>query len=142
LPEPDATANSGHSGHTGSAKNRNPGHFGHSDQLLSPADPSADSRKSGHSGHNSGKNGKAGKNGKPRERFEESSRYFRGRIVAALRDLEAGATLPLDVLGPRVRDGYTGDDAEWLRTLALGLARDGLARVESGPRGEERVGLP
>lgn len=62
-----------------------------------------------------------------RERpFIGSNRYFRGRVVAALRALPPGATLPLDDLGPQVRPEYTPDDEAWLTALIRGLERDGL----------------
>jgi len=77
--------------------------------------------------------------------FTSTSRYYRGRVVEALRGLAPGESLGLDTLGPRVKPGYAGAaDAEWLRGLVAGLARDGLAHVvtdgETG--GEERVALP
>ncbi|MDP2710086.1 MAG: A/G-specific adenine glycosylase [Solirubrobacteraceae bacterium] len=58
----------------------------------------------------------------PRERFEDSDRWARGRVVAAL---AAGEQLPSQLAGPRLE-----------RVLA-GLQRDGL--VERGPTG---LGLP
>lgn len=59
--------------------------------------------------------------------FKESNRYFRGRVVAALRDLPQGATLSLAELGPLVKAEYMADDRLWLITLVVGLVRDGLA---------------
>ena len=78
---------------------------------------------------------------KAQEPFEQSSRYFRGRAVDALRALAPGATLPLAELGARIRPGYTADDEPWLRALLAGLARDGLARVVEAGDGV-RVALP
>ena len=80
---------------------------------------------------------------KPRERFTASSRYFRGRTVAALRALAPGESLTLVELGPRVKDGFTAtaEDVAWLEGLVRGLARDGLAHVVDGD-GEMRVSLP
>ncbi|MFN8593457.1 MAG: A/G-specific adenine glycosylase [Thermomicrobiales bacterium] len=65
------------------------------------------------------------------ERFEESPRYFRGRIVEALRELPANddVGLTLAELGPRVRPGFSSEDLPWLETLVSGLQRDGLAMV-------------
>jgi A/G-specific adenine glycosylase len=71
--------------------------------------------------------------------FEQTSRYFRGRIVDALRELPPGATLPLTALGPRIKPDYTGADLPWLRKLAQGLARDGLARLDDK---DEAIALP
>jgi A/G-specific adenine glycosylase len=92
----------------------------------------------------SGRNGQTARLAKRTtgRRFEETSRYFRGRIVAALRDLPADESLPLTALGARIRDGYADADAAWLQGLVDGLARDGLVRVESGPNGGPRVALP
>ena len=77
--------------------------------------------------------------------FTSTSRYYRGRVVEALRGLAPGESLRLDELGPRVKPDYAAAaDVEWLRGLVAGLVRDGLARIvtngEAG--GEERVALP
>jgi A/G-specific adenine glycosylase len=77
--------------------------------------------------------------------FTSTSRYYRGRVVEALRGLAPGESLGLDALGPRVKADYAGAaDAEWLRALVAGLARDGLARIVAGEQssGDERVALP
>ena len=76
--------------------------------------------------------------------FTQTSRYFRGRVVAALRELDAGASLTLAALGPHVRDGYANGDAPWLEGIVRGLVRDGLARWIEPDDGadERRVALP
>jgi A/G-specific adenine glycosylase len=59
---------------------------------------------------------------KPAELFETSSRYFRGRIVAHLRDTPHGLTaaqLASLIDGDRAEDG-------WLQPYVDGLLRDGL----------------
>ena len=71
--------------------------------------------------------------------FEQTSRYFRGRIVDALRELPPGAALSLAALGPRIKPDYTDADLPWLRKLAQGLARDGLARLDDE---NEAIALP
>jgi len=71
--------------------------------------------------------------------FEQTSRYFRGRIVDALRELPSGATLTLAALGPRIKPDYSDADLPWLRKLAQGLARDGLARLDDE---NEAIALP
>jgi A/G-specific adenine glycosylase len=71
--------------------------------------------------------------------FEQTSRYFRGRIVDALRELPPGAALSLSALGPRIKPDYTDTDLPWLRKLAQGLARDGLARLDDK---DEAIALP
>jgi A/G-specific adenine glycosylase len=71
--------------------------------------------------------------------FEQTSRYFRGRVVDALRELAPDTALPLAALGPRVKSDYSDADLPWLRKLAQGLARDGLARLDGK---DETIALP
>lgn len=61
------------------------------------------------------------------ENFKTSNRFYRGRVVAALRDLPMGATLDLTALGPLVKPDYTSVDRLWLITVVEGLVRDRLA---------------
>jgi A/G-specific adenine glycosylase len=65
------------------------------------------------------------------EPFESTTRFYRGRIVEALRALPADepAGLPLAELGPIVREGFTPENLPWLRELVESLQRDGLALV-------------
>ena len=65
------------------------------------------------------------------EPFESTSRFYRGRIVEALRALpeDEPTGIPLAELGPKVREGFTPEDLPWLRDLVNGLQRDGLALV-------------
>jgi A/G-specific adenine glycosylase len=65
------------------------------------------------------------------EPFESTARFYRGRIVEALRALPADGPegIPLAELGSIVRDGFTSEDLPWLRNLVEGLQRDGLALV-------------
>lgn len=66
-----------------------------------------------------------------------TTRYYRGRIVEALRN-HRNRAMPLDELGPLVRDDYSSDKYEaWLRELLTALERDGLVTVDSNG-----VGLP
>ena len=77
--------------------------------------------------------------------FTQSSRYFRGRVLAALRALDDGASLSIDELGPLVKPGWTPSDHAWLRTLVRGLARDGLVSTTENAEGgseDPRVALP
>jgi A/G-specific adenine glycosylase len=64
------------------------------------------------------------------EAFVGSRRWYRGRIVDALRPLSNGASMDLDKLGPLIRPGFSPEDLPWLRELAAGLARDGLVTIE------------
>jgi A/G-specific adenine glycosylase len=62
--------------------------------------------------------------------FTSTTRYFRGRVLAALRDLDGSGALTLAELGPLVKPDWTASDLPWLREIVLGLARDGLAHVD------------
>ena len=77
--------------------------------------------------------------------FKGSRRYYRGRIVQALRELPPNATLSPARLLARLREveacpseASDGFDLAGLRALASALERDGLVRIDT--RG--RVGLP
>jgi A/G-specific adenine glycosylase len=65
------------------------------------------------------------------EPFESTTRFYRGRIVEALRALpeDEPVGIPLPELGLRVREGFTSENLPWLRELVDGLQRDGLALV-------------
>jgi len=78
---------------------------------------------------------------KPAQPFEQTTRYFRGRIVAACRDLEPGQTLGLDDLGRALRADYGPAHRAWTADLVEGLRRDGLVAVDESS-GEPRVSLP
>jgi A/G-specific adenine glycosylase len=73
--------------------------------------------------------------------FEQTTRYFRGRIVACCRDLAPGETLGLDDLGRALRPDYGPEHLSWVAGLVEGLRRDGLVAVEEDS-GEARVSLP
>lgn len=61
--------------------------------------------------------------------FEQTTRYFRGRIVDALREHE-GEGVPLAAIGPQIKADYAEDrDGAWLIELVHGLERDGLAKI-------------
>jgi A/G-specific adenine glycosylase len=66
------------------------------------------------------------------ERFTESNRYFRGRVVDALRELsETGSEdgIELRELGVKVRKDFSDQDLPWLYGVIQELNRDGLACV-------------
>jgi A/G-specific adenine glycosylase len=63
--------------------------------------------------------------------FAGSNRYFRGRVVDALRKLAEGESLSLEALGPQVKDEYSEADRAWLEGVVAGLVRDGLAQQAS-----------
>ena len=61
--------------------------------------------------------------------FEGSNRFYRGRVIDALRG--AGpAGLSLDDLGVAVKPEFTAEDLPWIHGVVIGLARDGLAQTE------------
>lgn len=78
-------------------------------------------------------------------KFSGSRRYYRGRIVAALRDSPQGGALPFAALVGLVQTEAGAEvSTAWLWELAQDLARDGLVVIE-GERREDpsaRVTLP
>ena len=81
--------------------------------------------------------------------FAGSTRYYRGRTIAALRELDDGESLDLSSLGSRVRDDFSDEHLDWLQGIVNDLARDGLAQIaeeradyDAGEPGEMRVRLP
>lgn len=73
--------------------------------------------------------------------FEQTTRYFRGRIVDRCRELAPGETVGLDELGQLLRAEYTPELRSWVAELVHGLIRDGLIAVQES-EGETRVSLP
>lgn len=71
----------------------------------------------------------------PTERFEGSRRYFRGRIVAVLRDMPPDGRVSLPDLTSRITPSSEIPDPARLESLVRALAKDGLARLESTERG-------
>ncbi|MCU0494276.1 MAG: A/G-specific adenine glycosylase [Chloroflexaceae bacterium] len=69
--------------------------------------------------------------------YAGSSRFYRGRVVDALRNLNPGSHTTLAALGPLVKDEFSPADAAWLAELVVGLARDGLVELDG-----EQVRLP
>lgn len=79
--------------------------------------------------------------GKKPEPFVESSRYFRGRVVEALRALAPGESLTLSELGRTIRPHFTPEDPEqatWLYGIVQRLARDGLVALSAAERDPEQ----
>ncbi len=77
----------------------------------------------------------AGSRRKQEAPFTGSNRYYRGRVVDVLREMNgktARADTPgidLTSLGQQVRADFTSADLPWLYELVQGLANDGLAAV-------------
>lgn len=65
--------------------------------------------------------------------FTSTTRYFRGRIVDALRGLAPGERLNLMELGPQVKADFSAADLAWLYGLIERLARDGLIALHDVP---------
>jgi A/G-specific adenine glycosylase len=76
--------------------------------------------------------------------FKGSTRYYRGRIVEALRGASNGQRLALAELGTRVKPGFRPEDTPWLLALLEGLQRDGLVKLHGTDEGtfSLRVSLP
>jgi len=75
------------------------------------------------------------------EPYLGSRRFFRGKIVAILRDLPAGTTTSVDAVLDRIKPDWTSADQPWLEDIIRGLVADGLAMiVDSG--GENRLAAP
>lgn len=62
-------------------------------------------------------------------------RFYRGRVLAALRELPPSydAGIDLRALGPRLRADFGEDDLPWLRGVVQSLEQDGLAVAEERP---------
>lgn len=73
--------------------------------------------------------------------FEQTTRYFRGRIVDRCRELGPGETASLDDLGRDLRAEYAPEQRRWIAELVHGLARDGLVIIHEAD-GETRISLP
>src|SRR5215211_2316491 len=65
--------------------------------------------------------------------YSGSNRFYRGRVLAALRDQVSSADnapgVTLLELGKTVRDDFSDADLPWLYKVVTGLQQDGLARV-------------
>ncbi len=72
---------------------------------------------------------------KPESAFDGSNRFYRGRVVAALRELPMQDVVGIDLrsLGPRVRADFSEADVPWLYEVVQGLAKDGLAHAAEDP---------
>jgi A/G-specific adenine glycosylase len=71
---------------------------------------------------------------RPRKReapYQGSSRFYRGRIVALLRETPAGARLPLTTLPAIIANGRGAPSLDETRALVRGLERDGLVTLDA-----------
>ncbi len=74
---------------------------------------------------------------KPQPKFEGSSRFYRGRIVDALRGLPPGASLAVAKLPGLIANGHRALSVDEVRELVSALEQHGLVVVNRG-----RVALP
>ena len=74
---------------------------------------------------------------RPAQKYEHSTRFYRGRIVEMLRAEPGGGPLTVEQIGGRLRLDYAEPDRAWLEGLLDGLARDLLVSFADG-----RASLP
>ena len=74
--------------------------------------------------------------------YATSNRYFRGRIVALLRELSPGSTVSVAELGPKIKEDWTDEKLPWLSSLLHGLATDGLIVLEGDSPARLAARLP
>lgn len=79
---------------------------------------------------------------RPEPPFSASDRYLRGRIVAVLRELPDGASLPLEELALRATGMALPPQTERVEALACRLRRDGLIVADDAGTGACRYRLP
>ena len=71
--------------------------------------------------------------------FEQTNRYFRGRIMDELRAHE-GEGVTLADMGPAVKAGFASGDYPWLLELVTALERDGLLVIGAGVAAQVPIG--
>ena len=71
-------------------------------------------------------------------KYEGSNRYYRGRVLAALREAPEG-DITLRELGEGLREGFGEEDLPWLRGVVESLEKDGLVKVSSAPEWPQEV---
>lgn len=72
--------------------------------------------------------------------FEQTNRFFRGRILDELRAHE-GEGVSLAEIGPAVKGDFAGADYPWLLELVTALERDGLLVLDDRPPAQVPVGM-
>ena len=79
----------------------------------------------------------------PARRYEDTNRYYRGRVLAELREIshEGKEGIALRELGRRVRQDFDEGDPYWLHVAVESLCKDGLAQVDSGPEAAGARGM-
>ena len=61
-------------------------------------------------------------------RYEDSNRYYGGRVLARLRDASEEG-IELRSLGAKVHEGVTDEDVPWIYGVVRSLEKDGLAII-------------
>ena len=75
-------------------------------------------------------------------KFAGSKRYYRGRIIAALRERPPGSAIPFFALVDRVQDrGAKELPASWLWELTRDLERDGLVAIAGDRQDQARANV-
>ncbi len=81
-------------------------------------------------------------------KYEGSNRYYRGRVLAVLRETSQEG-VALRELGEELREGFCEADLPWLRGVVESLRKDGLAKISvesecsvDHPRATTLVSLP
>jgi A/G-specific adenine glycosylase len=72
-------------------------------------------------------------------KYEDSNRYYRGRVLAVLREAPEDGIL-LRELGEGLREGFSEEELPWLHGVVESLEKDGLARLwfeEGSPQAAE-----
>jgi A/G-specific adenine glycosylase len=72
--------------------------------------------------------------------FEQTNRYFRGRILDELRAHE-GEGVSLEEIGGAIRNGFSAGDYQWLLELVQALERDGLLVMDDSQPAQVPAGL-
>jgi Iron-sulfur binding domain of endonuclease III len=69
----------------------------------------------------------------PSFRYEDSNRYYRGRVLAELREISYAGTEVIDLreLGRRVRPDFDERETSWLHVAVESLCKDGLVKISS-----------
>lgn len=79
--------------------------------------------------------------GSVEEPFAGSNRFYRGKVIDALRQhANDSEGVPLEELGASVRDDFSYDLMPWLDTLVRGLQKDGLAHIAEEEAGYDAAG--
>lgn len=73
--------------------------------------------------------------------FKNSARYYRGRIIEKLREVELGTSISLEELGCSLFGQISSSQSVWLKALIDGLVKDELVSLEVAPNNPPLVSL-